>query len=113
MIARDAGSSSPLSHETLTKFVDATAKGYEYAMRDAAEASAILAPHCQPPRSSLFLAQSQEKINKYYKEEGPASKLGYMRPEKWKTWLSWLETNGLLQRDLDLETAVFTNEFFE
>ena len=108
VIARNAESS--LDPEVLRKFVAVTASGYQYALNDPKEAAAMLAPHCKPPRSSLFLDQSQQRINEFY-SEGSAFKLGYMRPDKWEAWTSWLKKQGLLQEDL--ANDVFTNEFFD
>lgn len=114
VIARNAADDASLSAEALRGFVAATARGYEYAVRDAREAVAILGPHCRPPRSEHFLYVSQERINGFYADDDSSSKqFGRMREEKWKTWLSWLQEQGLLvKHDLPVE-ALFTNAFFE
>lgn len=108
VIARNAGSDT--SDDVLRKFIAATATGYEYAVRDAREAVAILEPHCRPKRSERFLALSQERINQYYSDG--SSKFGRMDPAKWQAWTSWLKDQGLLRKDLDLDD-IFTNAFFE
>lgn len=107
VIARKSDSSLP--SDVLKKFVAATAIGYEYAVRDAREAVAVLQPHCRPERSERFLALSQDRINNFYIDE--SSKFGYMDPAKWQAWTAWLKEEGLLQRDLDMK-ELFTNEFF-
>ena len=107
VIARNADASLP--SDVLAKFVTATAKGYEYTMRDSREAVAILAPHCRPERTERFLALSQERINSYYSDGG--HQLGYMRPEKWEAWIKWLREQGLLEKDLDT-SSLFSDEFF-
>lgn len=106
VIAHNASAS--LSKEVLKKFTAATAKGYEYAMRDAIEAAAILAPHCRPERSQQFLVTSQERINGYYSDGGSA--LGYMRSGKWEAWIGWLKEKELLKKDLDAGD-LYSNEF--
>ena len=106
VIARNAASS--LSQEILQKFVAATAKGYEYGMRDAIEAATVLSPHCQPERSQQFLVKSQERINEFYSDG--SSSLGYMEPAKWESWTAWLKKQALLKKDLPT-ADLFTNEF--
>ena len=108
VIARNAGSSP--AQDALKKFVLATASGYEYAMRDPKEAAAVLSPHCKPSRSTLFLNQSQQRINEFYKDGD--SGLGRMQPAKWEAWTSWLKKQGLLGKDV-AANDLFTNEFFD
>ena len=109
VIARNAESS--LSADVLRKFVAVTASGYQIALKDSKEAAAVLAPHCKPQRSSLFLDRSQKRINEFY-SEGSSTKLGYMQPAKWEAWLSWLKEKGLLQKEVKTDN-LFTNEFFD
>lgn len=107
VLARNADSSLP--SEILRKFVTATAKGYYHAMRDSKEAAAVLAPHCQPQRSQLFLDQSQQRVNEFCSDG--VSGLGEMQATKWETWTEWLKEQKLLGKDLTLGD-LFTNEFF-
>ena len=109
VIARNVESS--IDSEILRRFIAVTASGYQYALKDPKEAAAILKPHCQPTRSARFLDESQQRINDFY-SEGSSSKLGYMRPDRWEAWTSWLKKQGLLQKEL-ATSDLFTNEFFQ
>ena len=108
VIARNAASSP--SAEVLRKFVHATAKGYEHAMRDSREAATVLAPHCRPARSAQFLARSQEYINDFYRDG--SAPMGSMQHAKWETWTNWLKQQRLLEKDIPMED-IFTDEFFQ
>ena len=107
VIARNVESS--LSADTLCKFVAATAKGYEHALRDPKEASNVLSPRCQPTRSESFMDRSQQRINEFCSDS--SSCLGHMQPEKWEAWTDWLRNQGLLKTGL-ASSNLFTNEFF-
>ncbi|KAK5172917.1 uncharacterized protein LTR77_003039 [Saxophila tyrrhenica] len=110
VIARNAASS--LDSDALRRFVKATAKGYEYAMKDSKDAAGILAPHCRPEKFATFLNSSQERINEFYLDEENSAGPGRMREAKWTSWTSWLRQRGLLGVELPT-TDLFTNEFFD
>lgn len=106
VIARDAATSA-VSEEALRAFVKATGEGYAYAMQHVEEAANILGEHCQPRRSKEFLESSQRYINDYYGSGG----LGRMQKEKWKTWVEWLQDQGLLKTKVNPD-QLFTDAFF-
>jgi ABC-type nitrate/sulfonate/bicarbonate transport system substrate-binding protein len=111
VIARNVGTSRP-SDEAMRKFVEATREGYEIALKEPKPTAAVasLMSHCVPQRSEHFLSLSQQKINYYYSD---GSALGVMKHERWKSWIDWLEKEGMMQApDLD-PTDLYTNEFLE
>lgn len=97
VIAQNAASER-LSPEVLKDFVAAVREGYEYALQHVSESVEILSAHCQPPRSKEFLERSQNSINAFYGGEG---KLGSMKSAKWKTWVEWLKSQGLLDKIIE------------
>jgi len=105
VIAHDA-SSTKLSRDDLWNFVAATMEGYHRAMTGVEEAVQALTPHCEPQRSEEFLRKSQESINEFYSD---GSTLGRMSSQKWKTWLAWLTTNGMLEGSSVSEDQLFIN----
>lgn len=103
VIARNANSSRPDS--ALSKFVQATRKGYEMAQNSPEVAVEALQKHCVPQRSAQFLLSSQQDINSYYSD---GSTLGEMKLEKWQRWLDWLRERKLVASSLETET-LFAN----
>ena len=108
VIARNAGSQNP-NTDALRKFVAATRRDYEHAIKSPDDVAATLAPHCRPQRSVEFLTQSQRQINGFYDDEG---RLGSMDAEKWSRWIEWLKSQDLLKSTQVAATDLFTNEFF-
>lgn len=93
--------------ETAKAFLAALAKGYEDAIADPKEAADILceaAPELDP---ELVLA-SQEYLADQYKAE--VDQWGYIDPERWNAFYSWLNENGLSDPELP-ENIGFTNDY--
>nr|POE52038.1 formylaminopyrimidine-binding protein [Quercus suber] len=105
VIARNS-SSDGLDVTVLARFVVATIAGYEQAMRDVNQAVDVLAKHCSPPRSQDFLCQSQQSINEYYSD---GSRLGKMTSQRWRQWIEWLATTGMVDAKTIDEDALFIN----
>jgi len=112
IIARNAASPTP-SNEALRTFVQATKQGYEYAVSHPFEAAELMVSKCDPPRSVEFLLESQKLINGFCGGED-RGELGWMRAERWRAWVGWLEEGGLLGEGKvgSEEGGVWTNEFF-
>jgi ABC-type nitrate/sulfonate/bicarbonate transport system substrate-binding protein len=88
-------SSSQLSEEVLRKFVSATQEGYRITSQSPERAVEVLSPLCDPPRSDVFLRESQKLINQYYGDG--VSRLGTMFEERWQAWVAWLRGQSLLE----------------
>ena len=94
----------------LRRFVAATKKGYEIAIRKPEEAARCLENECRPKRDRDFLETSQRMINAYYAD---GDKLGTMKDGKWEEWVSWLRNRGLLKDESVNYRNLYTNNFFE
>ena len=91
----------------MKKFVEATRKGYELAMKEPEAAVEVMRKQL-PVKSEELLTTSQNEINEYYSD---GSQVGTMKPERWQVWLDWLKERELVvQEDLVAE-QLFTNEF--
>ena len=93
--------------ETVKKFLEATKKGYEFAIESPEEAGEILLV-ADPALDSELVKRSQEWISKQYKAEEP--RWGYINPERWNGFYNWLTENNLSAAPIP-ETTGFTNEF--
>lgn len=107
VIARNAGANG-VDGEVLKKFVKATREAYESIEMDANIGLQALKPHCRPERSEAFLQKSQKSINSFYSD---GSELGTMSEQKWKTWISWLEEQKMMEAGVVQSDSLFTNEF--
>jgi len=88
------------------KFLEATAKGYEFAIANPEEAAEILVKNA--PEVDIELAKkSQIFLAKEYKAE--KNQWGTIEESRWKTFYSWMYEKGLLEKDLKSEG--FTNEY--
>ncbi len=95
-------------------FLQATAKGFEWAAENAKEAALCLSQLGNHPDVADidFVEESQKAINPYYLNDN--KKWGIMEPERWKNFTEWLvkhelltpEENGLLKKE-----KLFTNDF--
>lgn len=91
-------------------FLEATKKGYEYAIDNSKEAADMLI--AGDTTGSLqgcedLVYASQEWLGKQYKAD--VDRWGYIDPARWDGFYSWLAENGLTTRDL---TGMgYTNEY--
>ncbi len=93
--------------DTARAFLAALSKGYEDAARDPEGAADILrkaAPELDP---ELVLA-SQEYLSPRYQADAP--QWGYMDPERWNGFYSWLNAEGLSDPELPAGIG-FTNDY--
>jgi ABC-type nitrate/sulfonate/bicarbonate transport system substrate-binding protein len=89
------------------RFLRATQKGYDYAIKNPAEAAEILVKEVPGLDSSLIIA-SQEYLSSQYLAD--SAQWGHMKPEIWDTFSGWMFENNLITKKLDVQKA-FTNEF--
>lgn len=93
--------------ELVKKFMAATSKGYEEAIKDPSGAADILSK-AVPELDKDLVKTSQEYLAKLYKDD--AQKWGQMKAEVWKNYAKFMQDNGLIKKALNVDEA-FTNEF--
>lgn len=94
------------NEEEAKKFLEATAKGYEYAIANPDEAAEILVKHA--PEVDLELAKaSQAFLAKEYQAE--KENWGTIDEARWENFYSWMYEEGLISEDLGTEG--FTNAY--
>jgi len=93
--------------ETIQKFMNAVAKGYEFSIEKPEEAANILIK-AVPELDPELVKASQKWLSPKYKDD--ASRWGEQKLEVWENYADWMYENGLLEKELDSEKA-FTNDF--
>ncbi|WP_455105134.1 ABC transporter substrate-binding protein [Peptostreptococcus sp.] len=93
--------------DLVKKFMAATSKGYEEAIKDPSGAADILSK-AVPELDKDLVKASQEYLAKLYKDD--AQKWGQMKAEVWKNYAKFMQDNGLIKKALNVDEA-FTNEF--
>jgi len=93
--------------ETIQKFMNAVAKGYEFSIEKPEEAANILIK-AVPELDPELVKASQKWLSPKYKDD--ASRWGEQKLEVWENYAGWMYENGLLEKELDSEKA-FTNDF--
>ncbi len=89
------------SPETVKAFLDATAKGYEYAVSEPEKAADMLIAGDDTGSlkgSEELVYASQKWLASRYMDEGTS--WGYIDPERWDAFYGWLYENGLTEKDL-------------
>ncbi|MDE6182204.1 MAG: ABC transporter substrate-binding protein, partial [Eubacteriales bacterium] len=86
------------SNEDLAKrFLEATKKGYEFAIENPEEAAEIL--HKYSPEYDLeMLIESQKFLSKEYKAD--AKKWGYIDEDRWNRFFSWLYEKEIIKNNI-------------
>lgn len=94
------------NEEEAKKFLEATSKGYEYAISHPEEAAEILVKHA--PEVDLELAKASQAFlaDEYQAEK---EKWGTIDAERWSTFYEWMFEEGLINENLG--TQGFTNEY--
>jgi ABC-type nitrate/sulfonate/bicarbonate transport system substrate-binding protein len=95
--------------ELVQAFVDATKKGYEFAIENPEEGAEILLKADDALGEDLVKA-SQKWMTDKYKDEGV--EWGYIDPERWGRFYKWLNDENLLEGEISPE-AGFTNQFIK
>lgn len=89
------------------RFLRATTKGYEYAIENPEDAAKDLLKYVPELEEEMVIA-SQKYLAKEYQAD--AKRWGEMKKEVWQRYSAWMYQQGLLEKELDIESA-FTNEF--
>ncbi|MDD4172427.1 MAG: ABC transporter substrate-binding protein [Syntrophomonas sp.] len=93
--------------ELVKKFMRATAKGYDYAIKNPSETAAILIKSV-PELNKDLVAASQTYLSREYQSDAP--RWGEMKPEVWKNYADFMFANQLIDKNIAPEQA-FTNDF--
>ena len=94
------------NEETAKNFLQATQKGYEYAIENPEESAEIL--HKYAPEYDLdMLIESQKYLANEYKAE--VEKWGYIDANRWNDFYTWAYEKGIITKDLT--NKGFTNEY--
>lgn len=93
--------------DTAKAFLGALAKGYEAAIANPQEAAEILC-NAAPELDGDMVLASQEFMADQYKAE--VDQWGYMDPERWNGFYSWLNENGLSAAEIPAD-AGFSNDY--
>jgi ABC-type nitrate/sulfonate/bicarbonate transport system substrate-binding protein len=94
------------SPETARKFMRATAKGYQYAIENPAEAAKLLV-EAVPELDPALVEASARFLAPRYQGNSPA--WGFIDGERWADYYRWAYENEVLPTDLGQQG--FTNEF--
>lgn len=93
--------------DTVRSFVQAVAKGYQFAIANPEEAAAILLK-AAPDLDEELVKASQQWISPKYQDDAP--RWGEQKLSIWEGYAEWLTDNDLLDAKFIAEDA-FTNEF--
>lgn len=93
--------------DLISKFLQATAKGYGFAIESPKEAAGILLQKVPELEPELVRA-SQQYLAGQYQAEAPA--WGVMKPEVWKNYADFMYENKLIEKNIEASQA-FTNDF--
>ncbi len=95
--------------ETITKFMKAVVKGYEYAIQNPSDAAGMLLKHAPELDEELILL-SQEFLADRYKDDAPY--WGYQNKNVWLRYTEWLYENGFIEEMIEVEEA-YTNAYLQ
>ncbi|MGL4912549.1 MAG: ABC transporter substrate-binding protein [Romboutsia sp.] len=93
--------------EVAKKFLEATSKGYEYAIENPKESANILIKHA-PEIDEELAIKSQEYLADKYIDDAP--RWGEMKDSVWNNYTEFLKEYKLINKDLKPSEA-YTNEF--
>ena len=97
--------------DSAKKFLEATRKGYEYAISNPEEAAQILIDGDDTGSlqgSEELVVESQKYLAGEYISD--AEKWGYIDPARWDAFYAWLYSEGLIEKELPAGTG-FTNDY--
>lgn len=95
--------------ETVQKFVNATKKGYEFAIDNPEKSAEILSTYC-PDYELDFLIESQKFLSKEYSKDSDT--WGLMKDEVWNNYTQFMYENGLIKENITADKQ-YTNEFIK
>ena len=93
--------------DLVKKFLRATEKGYQFAIKNPEKAAEILLGDVSELDGEMVIASQKYLSDRYI---GDASKWGTMKKEIWDQYGNWMYENNLLYSSFESEKA-FTNEF--
>ena len=93
--------------DTAKAFLSAVTKGYEFAIENPEEAADILVA-AAPELDKELVVASQQYLADQYQADAPY--WGYMDPERWNNFYSWVNENQLTEAEVPLDTG-FTNDY--
>lgn len=93
--------------DTVKKFLKALKEGYQFAIDNPEEAAQILCKAAPELDEELVLASQKYLSDQYIAD---AEKWGYIDPERWNAFYSWLNENGLVENEIP-ENAAFSNDY--
>lgn len=93
--------------DLVRKFLQATAKGYEFAISNHDAAADILLKNA-PELNPQLVKASQEWLSQKYQDDAP--RWGEQKAEIWNGYAKWMFDHRLIPRMINSEKA-FTNEF--
>lgn len=95
--------------ETVQAFIEATIKGYEFAIENPSEAADILI-QAEPDLDPVLVKRSQEWLSPRYQDD--ADKWGIQDKNRWDIFSKYLYKNGIIEKEIDADEA-FTNDFIK
>lgn len=95
--------------EQLKKFMEATAKGYEFAAKNPEEAAEIMAK-ANPDTDKQIWVESQKYLSKYLLDEN--GKFGTMKDSVWENFTKWMLDNKIIAKQ-PVVKDMYTNEFLK
>lgn len=93
--------------DTAKAFLRALKKGYEFAIEDPDGAAQILC-EASPELDVELVKASQEYLADQYQAD--AERWGYIDPERWNAFYTWLNENGLSETEIPENTG-FSNDY--
>jgi len=93
--------------ELVRRFLRATEKGYQFAIKNPEESAEILLVEVPELPREIIIASQKYLAEQYISD---ASRWGEMQKEIWETYGNWMYENNLISRQLETDKA-FTNEF--
>ena len=93
--------------DTVMKFIEATTKGYEFAIANPNDAATLLLEQI-PELNEELVRESQKWLSEKYQED--ASQWGIQKESIWEGYAQWMTEHQLIPEMIDSKSA-FTNEF--
>lgn len=94
--------------DTVKKFMEATKKGYEYAIDHPNKAAEILHEDALSDTDLKFLKESQKYLSSQYAKD--VDSWGVMKDSVWDNYTDFMYETGLISQKIDAKDQ-YTNEF--
>lgn len=93
--------------ELVRKFMRATSKGYQFAIKNPDQAAQILIKNVPEINKTLVKKSQKYMVSQY---QADAKRWGEMKPEVWQNYTDFMINYKLLDKNIDVNKA-FTNKF--